>query len=343
MHKIFFLLIAISSMVLAKPYTDMLGRFVEVPSASKLVFIGPGALRMGVYLGLEDRLVGIEKTENEVSPLSPYRTFLGKERIAKLPIVGVGGPGKMPDLEALMVHKPDLIIASFVDKNQMELIQSKTGIPVLSLSYGASYGGTSQKNLEDIKHSLVLLGNVCDKEERANTLVKAIESYEQRLSKIVHSTQKLYVGGIGYKGTQGITSTEVNYPPFELLGLKNSVFEGKSAQGHQFIEIEALLFTNPDIIFIDLFSKEKVAQEYAQKKPLFDALKAYQTKNVKEVLGFNNYSTNVENLLVIGFQIASYLGANVDLESEANAIFKAFYGEKGEELLRKLPYGISTK
>lgn len=343
MHKIFFLLIAISSMVLAKPYTDMLGRSVEISSASKLVFIGPGALRMGVYLGLEDRLVGIEKTENEASPLSPYRTFLGKERIAKLPIIGVGGPGKMPDLEALMVHNPDLIIASFVDQNQMELIQSKTGIPVLSLSYGANYGGTSQKNLEDIKRSLVLLGNVCDKKERANTLVKAIESYEQRLSTIVRSTQKLYVGGIGYKGTQGITSTEVNYPPFELLGLKNSVFEGKNAQGHQFIEFEALLYTNPDIIFIDLFSKEKVAQEYPQKKPLFDALKAYQTKNVKEVLGFNNYSTNVENLLVIAFQIASYLGANIDLESEANAIFKAFYGEKGEELLRKLPYGISTK
>lgn len=343
MKKVFFSLCLVYSITFAHTYTDMLGRIVEIKSSSKLVFIGPGALRMGVYLGLEDRIVGIEKIENDVSSLSPYRVFLGKEFSAKLPVIGVGGPGKMPDLEALTTLGPDLIVASFIDKNQMELIQSKTKIPVVSLSYGASYGGGSQHYLVDIKESLLLLGKICDKEERALKLVEAINSYERRLSGLIGSTKKLYVGGIGYKGAQGITSTEVHYPPFELLGLNNSVFEGKHAKGHQFIEFEALLYTNPDIIFIDLFSKEKIDQEYAHKKPLFDALKAYQTANVKEVLSFNHYSINVENLFVIGFQIASYLGANLNLKNEADAIYKAFYGEKGGNLLGTLSYGMSAQ
>lgn len=343
MEKIVLAFLCLTCSLFAQPYTDMLGKTVEIGSTQRLVFIGPGALRLGVYLGLHARLVGIEKAENDPSPLSPYRTFLGKEFIARLPVIGSGGPGKMPDLELLMRVKPDLIIASFVDAQQYDLIRSKTGVPILNVSYGASYGGTSKKNLDDIKRSLLLLGEVCGKQERAGTLVKTIEAYEKRLENIVKSDKKLYVGGIGYKGTQGIVSTEAHYPPFELLGLKNSVFEGKNAQGHHFIEWEALVHANPDIIFIDLFSKNKVAQEMAQKKEIFGSLKAYQEKHIYDVLGFNNYSTNVENLLIISFQIASILGANVDVDAEAVAIFKAFYGQEGDALLAKLPYGLGAK
>ncbi|MBN2833116.1 MAG: ABC transporter substrate-binding protein, partial [Campylobacterales bacterium] len=158
MKKILSLLLLFAPMLFSQTYTDMLGREVSLEKSDKIVCIGPGALRLAVYLGLETRLVGIEKTEKDPSLLSPYRTFLGKEKISKLPIIGTGGPGKMPDLEALLVAKPDFIIASFVDKNQLELISSKTNIQLIAISYGASYGGTSKKNLEDIKNSLLLLG-----------------------------------------------------------------------------------------------------------------------------------------------------------------------------------------
>ena len=342
MQKFFVFTIFLYSLMFAQPYTDMLGRSVNISSAEKLVFIGPGALRLGVYLGLEDRMVGIEKTENDASPLSPYRTFLGKERIAKLPLIGTGGPGKMPDLEALIVLKPDLIIASFVDKNQIELITSKTGIPVLSLSYGATYGG-NEKQMWSIKNSLLLLGRVTQTLSRAEALVSFIGTQEQKLLSLKLPDKKVYIGGIGYKGVQGITSTEATYPPFEMIGLKNCVFEGKETLGHQFIELEALLKADPEIIFIDMFGKEKVKEEYEAKKELFSTLRAYQTHNVKEILGYNFYSTNIENLLVIAWQIASLMGENIELNHEATKIYKAFYGEKGVELLGKLPYGITPR
>ncbi|NCD11979.1 MAG: ABC transporter substrate-binding protein [Epsilonproteobacteria bacterium] len=344
MKKIVFLLTLFASLLFSQTYTDMLGRKVSLEKSDKIVCIGPGALRLAVYLGLEERLAGIEKTEHDPSPLSPYRTFLGKEKVSKLPIIGTGGPGKMPDLEALVLAKPDLIIASFVDKNQIELISSKTNIPLIAISYGASYGGTSKKNLEDIKNSLLLLGEITHTSKRAHALVAFIGAQEKALSAITLPTQKLYVGGIGYKGVQGLTSTEVNYPPFELLGLKNSVFEGTTAQGHQFIELEALLKNNPDVIFIDMFGKQRIEQDYQTNKALYDTLRAYKKGTVKEILGFNFYSTNVENLLVIAWQIAAHLGEPVDVNEKAHAIFNAFYTEpKGSTLLESLPYGFAKK
>lgn len=342
MKKSVAFLMLLSSLLFSQTYTDMLGREVRIDKSDKIVCIGPGALRLAVYLGLETRLVGIEKTENDPSALSPYRTFLGKEKISKLPIIGTGGPGKMPDLEALLVAKPDFIIASFVDKNQLELISSKTNIPLVAVSYGASYGGTSKKNLEDIKNSLLLLGNITRTHERAKALVSFIQTQEEALHNLKLPSKKLYVGGIGYKGVQGLTSTEANYPPFELLGLKNSLFEGTTTQGHQFIEFEALMQNDPEIIFLDMFGKSKVQQDYHSQKALYDTLSAYKTGNVKDVLGFNFYSTNVENLLVIAWQIAAYLGEPVDINQKAHAIFNAFYQEKnGSALLESLPYGFS--
>lgn len=340
MKRFFMLFFVYSTWLFAQPYTDMLGRLVEVKTSSRLIFLGPGALRMGVYLGLEERLVGIEKTENDASPLSPYRTFLGKDRIAKLPIIGSGGPGKMPDLEALIVQKPDLIVASFLDKNQLDLIQSKTAIPVIALSYGASYGG-SAKQLLSMKNSLLLLGKITQTLPLAEALTSFITKQEEKLSAMKVPQKKLYIGGIGYKGAQGINSTEANYPPFELLGLKNALFEGKDTMGHHFIDFEALIKANPEILFIDMFGKTKITQEYTAQKALFDTLSAYKTGHVKEVLGYNFYSTNMENLLVIAYQIASYLGVSIDLKSEAREIYKAFYGEAGLKLLEQLPYGLN--
>jgi len=316
-------------------YTDMMGRVVEVKESSKLVFIGPGALRLGVYLGLDARLVGIEKTENDASPLSPYRSFLGKERIGSLPIIGAGGPGKMPDLEALIAVKPDLIVSSFVDKNALELITSKTGIPVLALSYGATYGG-NEAQLQSIKNSLLLLGKVSGTSARAQELVVFMNEQQKNLAALSLPAKKVYVGGVGYKGAQGITSTEANYPPFELLGLKNSVFEGKEAMGHQFIELEALLKTNPEIIFIDTFGRKKVMEAYEANKTLFDTLGAYQNGAIKDVLSYNFYATNVENLFVIAWQIAYGLGKPFHLTQEAQKIYTIFYGPKGPSLLPQL-------
>lgn len=344
MKKIFFVFLASVLSLWAKPYTDMLGRSVEINKAETFVFVGPGALRLGTYLGLREKIVGIEKLEQMPNAQSPYRTFIGVDFAKKLPVIGNGGPGKMPNLEALLNVHPDVIFTSFIPKDQIELITQKTGIPVVALSYGASYGGKGNKNLDEIKASLKLIALIANQEQRAEVLVSFIQKQEEQLSKIKLPDTSVYVGGVAYKGIQPITSTEVDYPPFALLGIKNSVFKDKpEAKGHQFIDFEALLKANPELIFTDMYSRAKIQQDYKENKALYDTLKAYKNGEVKEVLGFNNYSTNVENLLLISWQIANYMGYDVDIDAKAQEIFNAFYPNNGETLLEKLSYKLGAK
>ena len=342
MQKAVIILVLQVVMLFGKPYTDMLNRVVEIPKIETIVCIGPGALRLATYLGLHERLVGIEKTENSATLLLPYRTFLGKEKIAKLPIIGEGGAGKLPDFEALLLLKPDFIIASFMDKSQMDLITQKTGIPVLSLSYRASYGGTKAQ-LESIKNSLLLLGTVTNTLAKAENLVTFMNHQEAKLLALKIPRKKVYIAGIGYKGVQGLLSTEANYLPFELLGIKNSVFENTQTIGHHFIDLESLLKSNPEIIFIDRFGKVKVNAEYLSQKAIYDSIDAYEKSNIKEVLNYNFYSINVENIFVIAWQIASYMGEKTNINTEIDSVFKAFYEEDGLNLLQTLNINSAFK
>ncbi|WP_024954135.1 ABC transporter substrate-binding protein [Sulfurospirillum arcachonense] len=345
MKKILILMSILALYAWAKPYTDMLGRVVDIKKNQTFVFIGPGALRLGVYLGLKNRVIGIERIEQmkrKINIQSPYRMYLGEKFTHSRPLIGNGGPGKMPNLEALVNVNPDVIFTSFIKKDQIEIIRQKTGIPVVALSYGSSYGGKGNKNLDEIKNSLYLISQIAHVEERAKEIIDFIEFQEKKLSKIKPSKKSLYVGGVAYKGIQPITSTEVDYPPFVLLGQKNCVFENSTIKGHQFIDFEALLKANPEVIFTDMQSHDKITQDYKKNKPMYETLQAYKNMDVKEVLGFNNYSTNVENLLVIAWQIATYLGESIDINKKAEDIYEVFYPKNGKVLLHKLEYNLGN-
>ncbi len=45
--------------------------------------------------------------------------------------------------------------------------------------------------------------------------------------------------------------------------------------------------------------------------------------------------------MLIAYQIASYMEAPVDVNTQAQHIYKTFYGEKGIELLEKVRQGTS--
>lgn len=151
----------VSAFLYGQVFTDTQGRKVNIEKTNKIVALGPGTLRVLTYLGLQDKLVGIEKFELKFDIKSPYRAVLDKKRIKKLPIVSQGGPNKMPNLETLIKVKPDILFTSFFSKEQVELTQSKTKIPVIVLSYGVSYGGgKNESKLNAIKKSLKLVEDI---------------------------------------------------------------------------------------------------------------------------------------------------------------------------------------
>ncbi len=309
---------------LAFGLTDMVGRDVDVSKADKLVFLGPGALRLGVYMGLEDKVVGIEKIEQKAVKVSPYRQVLAKKGTLKKPIIGQGGPGKMPSIEALIKSGASLIIGSFIDKAQVELIEQKTKIPVFMLSYGDGYGGGGEKRkLDAIKKSLQLLGKIAHKEQRAKALVEWMNKEETALKALKLSQKRIYVGGIGFKGPWGIESTEANFFPFTLLNVNPALKTKK--EGHVFLDLETLVKLNPDVIFIDKLGMKQFKKQKETKMSVFANMKAFKNKEVYTLPPFNFYNTNVENSFLDAWVVASKLGAKVDIKKQKKRIFKIFF------------------
>jgi iron complex transport system substrate-binding protein len=298
----------------------------------KIVAIGPGALRLLVYMNLEDKLVGIEQIEQKSIDFSEYRTALGEQKINSLPLIGAGGPGKLPNLEMLLSLNPDIIVASFIGANQLKTISQKTNIPIISLSYGQEYGG-EEKKLEAIKKSLTLLGKVFDKEKRAQELIAFMTSQEKELKQYSIKEANLYIGGMGFKGSHGITSTEKNYPSFELLEIQNPLTKD-APSNHMFIQEESLILQNPQMIFLDMYGKKTIKEEINSKPSLFASLDAYRNQKIYWLLAYNFYNTNVANVYINSWIILQKLGYDIDIESKMNEIYSVFYKENVAKLMQ---------
>lgn len=297
-----------------------------------IVAIGPGALRLVTYMNLEDKLVGIEKIERQAIKRSEYRTMLGKEKIFSLPLIGPGGPGKLPNLEMLLHLNPQVIIASFVDKNQLRIIEEKTNIPIIVLSYGSGYGGKSDK-IEAIKKSLLLLGKVFHKEKRAQSLITFMNSQEKEFKSYKIPNKVIYVGGMGFKGAHGITSTERDYPPFKFLGITNPLTKN-SKSNHMFIQEESLIMQNPDVIFLDMLGKKLIQENFKEKKALYSSLKAYKNKNIYYLLGYNFYNANIANIYIDSWIILQRLGYDIDIKAKMEKIYDTFYQNGAQKLMK---------
>jgi len=312
--------------------TDLAGRRVAVPSeVERLVALGPGALRLVVYLGAADRIVGIEDFERrqESDPyVRPYAAALDEAFLA-LPVVGTGGPGVLPDPERLLTCRPDLVVAVGIDRGQLDNIQAKTGVPALYLSYGEL--GVWR---EEARRSLSLLGEVLGKGERAaavNEYVSALQQdLESRTAEIEEGERpSAYFGGISHKGAHGLTSTEAGYPPARMAGARN-LADGLGGSGHFFVDREQILVWDPDFIFVDAGSRLILNEDFLKNREFYRLLSASGSGRVFSLLPYNYYNTNIELALVNAYFIGTSLYperfAGVSIEEKAAEIMETFLG-----------------
>lgn len=248
--------------------TDLVGREVNVKvPAQRIVAIGPGSLRLVAYANGTDRVVGIEDMEKKVPTGRPY--MFAYPELKDLPTIGQGGIDTMPDEEALLSVKPDVVFVSYlVDKAKADDLQTKTGIPVVVLSYGA----LATFNEEDIYRSLDLVGRVIGTQPRTEEVISYLKKSQadlaERTKDIADSDKpSVYVGALGMKGTQGIESTQAKYPPFVNIGARN-VADETGQSGSFMIEREKLVSWDPEILFINEGGFSKVLAD-AQKNPAF--------------------------------------------------------------------------
>lgn len=340
----FFSLAMLSAVVSADIRTvrDMAGRVVDVPfDPDRIVCVGPGALRLIVYLQAQDKVCGIEDMEKLNPEGRPY--WIAHPELHGLPSCGPGGPAginKKPDLEAVLSTAPQVIFITYMDGALADEVQRILEIPVVVLTYGpfATFD-------ETVYHSLETAGKVLNREERAFEIREYIQFLRKDLKKRSEGKSqdarlRVYVGGIGHRGTHGIESTEKDYVPFDWIGAANVAKGLKSFMGsHVFIDKETLLHLDPDVIFIDGAGLELVVESYRRNPKLYDALKAFSMGRVYTLLPFNHYTTNIGTALADAYAVGKILHKegfrDIDPEKKADEIYTFLVGKPVYPAMKK--------
>lgn len=314
-------------------FTDMAGRKLTAPfDPDRVVCLGPGALRLVVYLQAQDKIVAVEDMEKSSPSGRPY--WLAQPQLKQLPSCGPGGPAainKKPDMEKILAAAPQVIFVTYMDAALAEEVQKTVQIPVVVLSYG-SFATFDETVFEALK----LTGKVLNREKRAEAVVTYFESMRDDLANRTAQIPAdripgVYVGGIGYRGFQGIDSTEQKYIPFDWVRARNMAEGLPTATGsHTFVDKETLLRLNPDIIFIDGGGLVLVQDDYTKKTAYYNSLKAFTGRNVYSLLPFNWYTTNVGTALADAYAIGKILYphafVDVDPEQKCDEIYTYLVG-----------------
>ena len=304
---------------------DMAGRKVWVPeNVERIVCKGPGTLRLITYLQAMDKVVGIEGGfEKQSISGRPYR--IAHEELTTLPAIGTAGPSPRANSEAVLQVKPDVVFISYAEGRIVKNLQTRTRIPVVVLDPGP----LAELDTNSIFQSLELAGKILGKSERARKVIDFIKDIESELKRRVRNVPErdrpsVYAGGLGYKGNQGITSTQTNYPGFELLNVHNIAGELEQ-RGHISVSKEKLLQWDPDVIFIDGRGLEVVLADYQRNSEFYKSLKAVQNSRVYVLLPYNFYTTNISTALADYFYMGKVLYgdefADIDPAEKANTIY----------------------
>ncbi len=312
--------------------TDTLGRTVTVPSdAQRFVAIGPGCLRLYCYVGDVSKIVGVEQME-VTSGVTGRPYARANEELLQLPLIGPGGPGNAPDPEKILEVNPDVIFTLYnSDVASIDELQTKTNIPVVTLSYGvtAVFDPELDKSLE-------LIGTITGNEERAAEVVQFFAACKEDLmnrTKDITADKKprVYLGAQSSRGTHGIESTSGNYALFTVVNVRNVVDEAGINQ-YVILDKEKLLDMDPEIIFIDAGGLANVQADYKSNPQFYQGLSAFKTGKLYMQLPFNYYSTNIDIALCDAYYIGSVVYpekfSDVDIVLKSNEIFRKLLGKE---------------
>ncbi|MDR2120961.1 MAG: iron ABC transporter substrate-binding protein [Tannerella sp.] len=307
---------------------DMLGREVVLPGKiERIAGLRPGALRLLAYMGVTDRVVGIEQVEKGGDDRPYMRAY---PELLKLPLIGPRGG----DAELIVNTHPDVIFMTYASAADADAMQSKTGIPVVALLYPEM--GT---DIEQLYASLALIGKILRREARADSLTAYIrrtisELHERTACIDAAGKPSAYIGGIAHGRARSITSTHPDYPPFIFVNAENVA--GRMDRRHTsslagaYVDTEQLLLWNPDVIFVDE-SGLALAAEDLKPGGLLSGLAAVQTNRVYALPAYNSYAANFEIALVDSWFIGKILYpeafADVTAEEKADEIMKTFLGK----------------
>ena len=153
----------------------------------------------------------------------------------------------------------------------------------------------------------------------------------------------MYVGGIAYRGSHGITSTEPRYPSFRFVNAENVagslgavMTSPRDVMLNAFIDKEQLIEWNPEYIFLDMGSLFSLENEMLS-EPWLETLSAFRQGKVYSVFPYNWYTTNYSTILVNSYFIGNILYpdafADIDPAEKADEIYGFMLGAPIYEMM----------
>ena len=333
--------------------TDAFGREVSIPeNPEKIAVVGSGSMRYFVYLGIDlDDVCAVDyqdsKLNIETVNVRPYA--LANPEILEIPEVGAAKG--VVDNEKLLMSGADILFMGGASSSNAEVaneIQEKTGIPVVMF-----YTGNYVTDAEKIQDTLLMLGDILDKEQRAKDLIAYFDAVEADLKKRVaglSAEETVYVGGVSYNGVHGLDGTDPTYYPFAVLNIKNAAAEVTSVSqtGYAQISKEKLLEWDPDFILVDLSTltaAEGGALVELKNDPSYRELTAVKNSMVYTVNPHTSMNVNHETTLANAYFIGKLLYPeqfeDIDPVKKADEIYTFVVGEPVFDLLSANVEGLS--
>ncbi|PLX65720.1 MAG: hypothetical protein C0602_13395 [Denitrovibrio sp.] len=310
--------------------TDLFDREVMIPAKiNKVIALGSGTLRLLVYAGAQDIVVGKELYEDELTKdFRPY-TYNLSDKYYELPVVSAGGPGVMPDINQIKTLTPDVIFTTTLDKDQIDNLSKLTNSPVVGLTYGA----VVHTDLEKIKMSLRLIGYITHTQQRVQYILNKMAMLRKDLysRSFGQNKKSVFMASIAFKGPRGFGSTEKEHPSCLMLNVTNiadEIIAEPAKNKHIVLEIDTIIKKQPDFIFLDISGKNSLIQNYQKLYSDLTKLNAVEEGKVFSVLPYNLYNSNIENIFITAYYIGKKVYpeqfADVKLESVASDIYNSF-------------------
>ncbi|WP_316860827.1 ABC transporter substrate-binding protein [uncultured Cohaesibacter sp.] len=322
----------------ARVVNDALGVAHDIPdTVDHVICSGAGCLRLLSYLGVEDRVVGVDGMEKRKSPFDSRPYALANPGYKNLPLFGQHLGRDNPELIMALDPAPQVIFKAVGSSGlKPETLEQKTQIPVIAIQYG-----DLDSRRDQFYQALEIMGEALDRKERAAELIAFFKEtridLETRASASKQQAPSIFVGGISYRGSRGLASTDPAYAPFSALGLQNFAASKTEASGGHATTIakEKLLEWDPDIILLDLatlqLGPDAGGQAELKNDPAYQILSAREKGQVWGVLPYALYTKNYGSILADAYFIGKLVYPDsfedIDPASKADEIYSFLFGK----------------
>jgi iron complex transport system substrate-binding protein len=321
---------------------DHVDRTVTVPRPiERVVSLAPDATKAIVALGECDKLVGVS-TSSKICLCYEYYDSPERAPICTAKVCG-GRLFELPEIrsyptineELIVSLEPDVIIPFAKDSTTLNVLQEKTGIPVVGLSAPGGY------TLFEYGYNIIeCMGTLLEKEEDAEEMISFVEEKLDEVREVTsqipeEEKPKIYIVS---RCEREVATTVLGYDPLDAAGGTNVAKGAGEAARDMSLKVskEQIIAWNPDIILIfrrSLKTEVPITIESVLSDPDLQSVDAVKNESVYYSLTPHCSGKPLDRILANTMYLAKLLHPDkfedLDVEEEGNEIFKRFLGVDG--------------